>query len=160
MVADLYSEVLVAGITEPGAAVAEPSSPSPVNAPLNILGKNEKKVLVVVDNEAMAFLQDNELTFLTNILTACKLSLADVAIINWHHVQADYQQVLTQLESKTVLLFDVAPLRFGLPFNFPPYQVQQFDKKTFLFAPSLHIVEENLGEKKNLWNALRTIFNI
>lgn len=160
MVADLYSEVLVAGITEAAPELEQPAPSLPINAPLNVLGKNEKKVLVVVDNEEMAFLRDNELAFLTNILTACKLSLADVAIINWQHVQADYQQVLAQLESKTILLFNVAPLRFGLPFNFPAYQVQQFDKKTFMFAPSLQAIEENVDEKKNLWNALKTLFNI
>src|SRR5687767_8667143 len=47
-----------------------------------LLGGNDKNILLLVNNIEVAFLTDNQLEFLSSILSACKLNLADVAIIN------------------------------------------------------------------------------
>ena len=44
------------------------------------LGNNQKNILVIINNNEALHLPDNELSFLTGILGACKLNLADVAI--------------------------------------------------------------------------------
>src|SRR5882724_10092740 len=57
------------------------------------LGDNKKNILVVVDYRDAGFLPDEELSFLTSMLSACKLSLADVAIVNRSNYEsANYKE--------------------------------------------------------------------
>ena len=150
LTASLYGNVLV----------AKEDTPAGNEVKINFLGKNEKHILVVVNKQGIAFLPDNELNFLTSILSACSLSLADVAIINQFHSLHSYHDVINQLNSRSVILFDVTPGEFGLPVNFPDFQVQPIDRVNYLTAPSLDLLEGNKDLKKSLWNALKRMFAI
>jgi hypothetical protein len=151
--ADLYSQVLVETT-----ATAMPEEQTPL---FHSLGGNAKNILVVVAEEKESFLPDSELTFLTSILTACKLNLADIALVNFEKVeQKDYKALVQYFNSRVVLLFNVSPLQFGLPINFPHFQIQEFNKCTYLFAPELRLVESDKQLKKELWTALKNIFGL
>ena len=50
---------------------------------ISFLGKNEKEILLVVNETETVFLSDVDLNLLVSILSACKLTLADVALINF-----------------------------------------------------------------------------
>ena len=136
------------------------AEPAPETA-LKSLGNNHKNILIVVNYPELVHLPDEELSFLTNMLAACKLSLDDVAIINQNNYKdIACKDLLVHFQSKTVFLFDVDPLVFGLPVSFPHFQVQNVAGCTFLFAPSL---EENRTDKlikSKLWLSLRSIFGI
>ena len=148
LVADLYPSSLI----ESDASSNKPSL-------IKFLGKNQKNILILVSKENIPFIEENELKFLTSILSACKLSLADVAIINLKTVGiADYRFFTKQLKSKTILLFDVDSQAIDLPFNFPHFQLQQFDQSTYLSAPALSFIEKEKPLKTQLWNCLKTIF--
>jgi hypothetical protein len=150
MVADLYKNTLVETKT------SSPSEPKQVK----YLGNNQKNILVIVSHPNIPFLPDQELSFLSNILAACKLSIADIGIINNTGVnEADLQDII-QLEAKTVLLFGTEPLMIGLPINFPPFQLQQFNKRMYLHAPDLLQIEKDKGLKSKLWNSLKALFAI
>ena len=150
LLVDLYQDVLIetAAISEPAVSI------------LSYLGKNEKNILIITSKTEVRFLTDEEFVFLTSILSACKLSNADVAIVNWKQTDKNLQDIFNQLQSKTVLLFDVNPLEIGLPLNFPHFQIQQFDKQTYLCAPSLEQIANDLNIKKQLWNSLKKLFEI
>lgn len=125
------------------------------------LGSNNKNILIIVNSNEAVYLPDNELTFLTGVLTACKLSLADVAIINlYHYPAAAYKELTIFFNSKIVLLFDIEPASFGLPMSFPNYQLQAFAGNSFLYAPSLKQLENDRVEKSKLWLCLKRLFNI
>src|SRR5437763_825201 len=49
---------------------------------LKYLGNNKRNILIIVNNDSVPFLEESEVAFLTNILSACRLSMADVAILN------------------------------------------------------------------------------
>src|SRR5215510_7241480 len=49
------------------------------------LGENKKNILIIVNYNDVVYLPDDDLSFLTNILAACKLNLGDVAIVNRSH---------------------------------------------------------------------------
>ncbi len=119
-------------------------------------GKNEKNILVLLNDDGE--LNESVKTFLINVLSACKLSMADVTVIIWKTGQDAYPVLTEQLKSRHVLLFGVSPLDFGLPVNFPHFQIQEFDKITYLFSPSLKEVENNVATKKKLWNVLKDFF--
>lgn len=142
-----------------------PVSPSNANkdsgTTFKSLGNNKKNILVLVKNAETVFLPDNELTFLTGILNACKLTLDDVAILNIHHYPGVPDLALSNFfKSKIVLLFSVEPLSLGLPLDFPQFQIQPFSNKTFLFSPSLKELEDDKILKSKLWVCLKRIFNL
>ena len=131
-----------------------------VTSPWRSLGNNDKNILIVVNSEAV-YLPDRELTFLTGILTACKLSLADVVLFNFNnHPETSWKELTVFFKSKIVLLFDLEPPAFGLPMNFPNYQIQPFSGCSYLFSPSLKELENDRAEKTKLWNCLKRLFNI
>ena len=72
---------------------------------LKWLGNNQKNILIVVRYNDIVHLPDDELKFLTGILTACKLSLDDVAIINTNNYKRDgYNDILAEFKSRIVFL--------------------------------------------------------
>jgi hypothetical protein len=125
------------------------------------MGKNQKQILVMVNFADSLHLPEKDLKFLTGILSACKLRIDDVAIINRNNKpEADYKELSTSFKTKVILLFDVSPGDFGLPMNFPHFQLQAFANNTFLFSPSLSELEEDKVLKSKLWVSLRRLFNI
>jgi hypothetical protein len=125
------------------------------------LGNNQQQILVMVNNQDAVHLPDKELSFLTGILTACRLSLADVAIVNINNQpDASYKELTDNFKSKKVFLFGIEPSTFGLPMQFPHYQVQAFTGISFLYAPELKELENDKVEKTKLWMVLKKMFNI
>jgi hypothetical protein len=150
LLADLYKNSLV----ETG-ATAMPERKQP-----RYLGNNRRNVIVLVSHTSVPFLPDEELSFLTNVLAACKLSIADIGIINVDGLeQTDLQGIIDE-EAKNVLLFGVQPLAIGLPINFPSFQLQGFNGRTYLQAPALSLVADDKALKTRLWTSLKTLFNI
>ena len=149
MLADLYKTSLIESAT---------SMPEPKL--LKYLGNNQKNVLVFVSHQDLPFLPDKELDFLTNVLSACKLSMADIGIINVHGVDQDEVKNIINSQATNVLLFGIEPLSIGLPINFPFYQLQQFAGKTYLSAPGLEHLQEDKTAKQKLWTSLKNLFQL
>ncbi|MCW3074864.1 MAG: hypothetical protein JWP69_1933 [Flaviaesturariibacter sp.] len=150
---DLYGSVLVETNAKP--VPAKPTLPA-----VSYLGMKEKNILIITSEPEAKYISETELIFLTTVLAACGLGLADVAIVNWLNTEKDYLKIMDTLQVKTVLLFDVDPLSFGLPINFPIFQIQEFDKRTYIHAPSLKKVEQDVTLKKGLWSALKKTFSV
>lgn len=151
LVADLYKDSLV----------ENHATDVPISASFKHLGSNHQNILIVVNDRNVAFLPDDELNFLASVLNACKLSLADVAIVNTASQEMnDYHNLIDYFETKTVLLFGLEPSQFGLPIQFPSFQVQKFEGQTYLSAPPLSELASDKTLKGKLWTCLKTIFSI
>lgn len=149
----------VAVIQPPAAPVAAPAST--IQAAVKALGNNEQKVLVLVSYTTVVFLPDEELKFLTGILAACKLSIADVSIVNLHHAPGiSYKELLTQFNSTRMLLFGLEPAAISLPLSFPEFQLQAFNGCTYHWCPDLGKMETDRTLKTRLWNNLKKLFTI
>lgn len=168
LIADLYPSSLVdmgeKNVVPENVLPPAESGPTRTDKPdtaWKSLGNNQKQILVVVNNSGIAFLPDNELVFLTGVLGACKLSLDDVAIVNFsNHPGMAYKEMINHFKSRIVLLFDIEPAEFGLPMSFPPYQIQPFAGNSFLYSPSLKELENDRVEKSKLWVCLKRLFNL
>ena len=166
LIATLYSNSLISvDVEEPFPQNKKPSIEQPIhdadNSSWKSLGNNLNNVLIVVNYNKVVHLPDEELGFLTGMLTACKLSLDDVAIINANNYKTtNYKEILTHFKSKVVFLFGVAPADFGLPVNFPFFQVQPVSNATFLYTPALEQRNSDGLFKSRLWVSLRSIFRI
>jgi hypothetical protein len=150
LLADLYKDSLIETST----------SSIPETKQLKYLGNNRKNIIVIVSHQTLPFLPDEELNFLTNVLAACKLSIADIGIVNNYGAEQSDLQKMVHSEAKQVLLFGAEPLAIGLPINFPPFQLQPFNNRTYLHAPSLSQIENDKALKARLWSALKVLFGI
>ena len=125
------------------------------------LGENKKKILVVARNADAVHIPDKQLSFLTKLLAACNLNLADVAVFNFQdHNSSEFNEILNFFKPKVVLLFDVEPGEFGLPMIFPQFQVQCYTDAVFVSSPSLDVIEPDKSLKGKLWVCLKKIFNL
>jgi hypothetical protein len=126
---------------------------------ISFLGTNQKHIAIIVDTEKTIYLPDEELNFLLGILSACKLSMADVALVNIaKNNTLIYTDIAQQLNAEKILLFAVTPAQLQLPLQFPHYQIQKFNTQVYLSAPSLQLIEADKAEKTKLWNCLKQIF--
>ena len=127
----------------------------------NILGKNLKRVALIVENPEELHLADDQLNFLLGVLSACKLTMEDVAIINIaKNTDANYKTIESELKAENIILFGVKPSQIDLPLEFPLYQVQQYNKQTYIAAVALDTIKIDKIEKTKLWNCLKQIFII
>jgi hypothetical protein len=171
MIAELYKESLVdlnkyypaEVVVQQPIPVAEPVE-TPGSENIQFLGGNKKRVTIVVEEREAAFLMEDDLLFLTNILKACQLGLADIAIINLAKQSVDYETLKATLSPEKILLFDVEPSVIKLPFMIPAFQLQKFDECQVMVAPPLANLNQPSKEgkllKTKLWLALKQIFNI
>jgi hypothetical protein len=131
------------------------------NTNISFLGNNAKQITIVVYCDTAIYLPDEELNFLIGILQACKLTMADVALVNIAKSNTiNYTSVAEELNAHTMLLLGVDIAQLQLPLQFPVYQIQKFNNQVYLAAPSLQIIAADKAEKTKLWNCLKTIFTI
>ena len=157
-IADLYKNHLI----EPGVIETKIKKEQPnQNEGISFLGNNNKQVVVLVNYADTVHLPDAQLNFLTSILTACKLSLDDIAIVNTGHTEAiSFRTLFKEVPAQSVLLFGVATESLLLPLNFPNFQVQFFDNIYYLTSPSLDLIESDKSLKTQLWNSLKKLFKL
>jgi hypothetical protein len=145
------------------AAAAVPAVPA-AGPPYKFLGNNRRKVTLLVHSPGSAFLPDNQLAFLTKILEACRMTIADVAIVNQATTAVTITALRQQLSPAIVLLFGMEPPSIRLPINFPVFKIQPYDQCTYLSAPTLDQLvlptAESRELKSKLWGCLKTLFDV
>ena len=148
-------------VTNKTANVEEATSSTPKKW---FLGDNKKNIVILLKDVAAVHINDEWLGTLTKLLAACKLNLADVAIVNLKQ-EITFALIKEQLQPQYVLMFDVTTNDLALPFSIPNYQVQLYGGCTFMAAPSITLSADKTTEiikteKRNLWEKLKVIFNV
>ncbi|MBG9374733.1 hypothetical protein I5907_00675 [Panacibacter sp. DH6] len=141
----------------------EESAPPPIPKKW-FLGDNKRNVVILLKDEAAVHINDEWLGTLSKLLAACRLNLADVAIVNLKP-GITFTLLQEQLQPQHVLMFDVKAEEIGLPFSIPSYQVQKYGGTTFMIAPAVTLSADKTSdaikaEKRNLWERLKVIFNV
>ena len=127
----------------------------------NILGNNQQKILILVSDSETLYLPDEQLNFLMGILTACKLTMQDVAILNIEkNKDISYTNLTATLKSEKIILFGVETSRISLPLQFPIYQMQAYNNQVYLSVPLLTVLQNDKAEKTKLWLCLKQLFSI
>src|ERR1700722_8659997 len=109
--------------------------PPPTPATYKFLGNTRRHITLLVHSPGSGFMPDNQLAFLTKILEACRMTLADVAIVNNATAPVTITALRQQLQPKIVLLFGVEPTAIRLPINFPAFKQLSYDDCTYLSSP-------------------------
>jgi hypothetical protein len=128
------------------------------------LGNHRRKITILVNAPGSPFLPDNQLSFLTKILEACRLNMGDVAIVNHASAPVNITALRAQLQPSVILLFGLEPTTIRLPINFPVFKLQPYDQCTYLSAPALDLLvqtsEESKLLKSKLWLCLKSLFDV
>lgn len=154
-----------AGPAIPSPALATEPAP-PVITPINykFLGNNRRHIAIVVQSPGIAFLPDDQLSFLGKMLEACKMNMGDVAIVNHATHPVQIAALKQQLQPSFLLLFGLGPVDIRLPMNFPVFTIHNYDQCTYLGSPSLGELlqpgDEGKLLKSKLWVSLKTLFEI
>ncbi|MBO9201349.1 MULTISPECIES: hypothetical protein [Niastella] len=126
------------------------------------LGNNKQQITVVVNCTNDVYVPEADLAFLTKMLGACKLNMADVAIVNHATAPVAIEKLKAQLQPKSLLLFGVEPGDIQLPINFPPFKEQPYAGTTYLYTPALSLLNQETEEakllKRKLWDCLKRMF--
>jgi hypothetical protein len=122
------------------------------------LGENQKNIVLFIQNENGAYLNDELFNLLTNILNACKLGMQDVALINVAQLPAvpltAWQQAIPM---RQCIFLGILPDSLGLE-PLPPYQVHSAGGIQLLFSAPLESIAIDKALKGKLWNGLKQLF--
>lgn len=141
--------------------IQQPALADATLKPVNMLGENKKGILILVNYNETVFLPEDELNFLIGILTACKLTMEDVGIVNLaKSKQLNYQSIQKEIPCNILLMFGVLPKAIEMPLDFPYYQLQKYNQHTHLSAPALAALINDKTEKGKLWASLKQLFSI
>lgn len=127
---------------------------------LNFFGGNKQHIILIVNNADAAFVSDQQLTFLSGILNACKLTLEDVGLINIASYPISYKKISETFNPRIVMMFGVLPDAIQLPFVMPEFQRQSFNNQVYVAVPTLTDLENNKELKRKLWIVLQQIFSL
>ena len=133
-------------------------------SPIKYLGDHHKKILVVVNDPESVYLNETDFILLTSILNACRLTIADIALINVGNQKASLHEMLTKLPSLLVIAFDLdaKALKIKLPSTL--YKVTPLGEANLLFSAALSTMQGSSAdakkEKGKLWTVLKQIFQL
>jgi hypothetical protein len=127
------------------------------------LGKNQQNICLLVNYENDVYLPDEQLSFLTAILQACKLNLGDVAIVNYHPQKPSFEDLQKQTGCAYLLVFGIDSTRLGLK-KMPGFTTAKIKDCTVVLSPEIEQLNINSAEgkllKSKLWLCLKQLFNV
>ena len=132
--------------------------------PIKSLGEHHKKITVVVNDPNSVHLNETDFILLTSILNACRLTIADIALINLGKQPVGLHQILQEYPSTLLISFavDASQLKVKLPNTL--YKVTQLGDSHILFSNALSTMQgtgvEAKQEKAKLWTVLKKIFEL
>ncbi|HEY0298866.1 MAG TPA: hypothetical protein VGB84_06565 [Arachidicoccus sp.] len=128
------------------------------------LGENNRNIVIITEDTNNVFTDENALQFLTNILSACKFNLSDVAIVNTAHTKMNYEAITKALNSKYVLLFGISEEKISLGAKLNLFENKLLNNTQLLSAPPLESLmlpnAEAKTSKSKLWNGLKKMFGL
>ncbi len=128
---------------------------------IDYLGGNEKKIIFIATDNENKYLNDTLMNFLNELLNACKLTMADIALVNFHQKKIiSYQELIVELNAQKIVVFGLTANDIALPLGISFFQVQKFQQQEYLMCPSLEEIWLNRDLKKQLWNCFKEIFEI
>ena len=131
---------------------------------IKYLGEHLKQVTIIVKDELAVYLNENDLTLLSSILSACKLTLADIALINVAQQKLSLHEILNVLPSKLVMIFDVSSTTLKIKLPTTLYKSIQLGDTYLLFSNSLSLMQGGDQsaklEKGKLWAILKSLFQL
>ena len=166
LIAALYPESLVV-IKEYLPAKENVISPKPVADKTPVypfLGENNRSICFLVNDPEENFLPAVQRDFLIKMLSACKLSFNDIALVNIAHIPFDLAELRVQLHPQIIFLWGISPLSVGLKSGLPDFNISEVDGISVIPVLSPGLMSGNRPEgiefKQRLWICLKKLFTL
>ena len=166
--ADLYCKQLV--IVEKGDSARKPepkaaksaafvAEPLIASAPMQgITGKNKKQFVWLVEEHYFPYLNDADFQFLGDVLTACKMNMEDIALVNVANNHNPFDELVQQLQPKFVIASGVQV--DALPIQPADYRVQEQQGYLLCCTEILEAIRTDKSKKSKLWLALKQMLGL
>lgn len=166
LIAALYPESLVV-IKEYVPAKENEKSPKPVADKPSVypfLGENNRSICFLTNFPEEDFLPAEQHEFLIKMLSACKLSFNDIALVNIAHISFDLAELRVQLHPKIIFLWGIPPLSVGFKSGLPDFNVSAVDGISVIPVLSPDTMSGTRPEgtefKQRLWICLKKLFTL
>ncbi len=166
LIAALYPETLVIG-NDPDTDKKPGKIATPVLTPntvFSFLGKNLRSICFLVDYPGHDFLPEEQLVFLHKMLSACKCTLDDIALVNMAHSDLQLTDLKKQLQPRIIFLWGIRPATVGFKQGLPDFNISVVDGISVIpiVTPDLMCGEspQGLELKQRLWSCLKKLFNL
>jgi hypothetical protein len=142
-------------LVRPGPATEAP--------PVQFLGKNLQRFVVLVNYSTDLHLPDESFQFLSTVLTACELNAGDIAIVNLAQQQVQLPHLLQQLNPLVILDCCGKQQIPGLPVTvlLQPFKTAAFQ---YMQVPPLNQLYNGGNavkpQKKQLWEGLKMMLQL
>ena len=121
------------------------------------LGKNERKILILVNDNENEVSTEQGRELLRKLVNAIELTAKDFALVNYaNYSTATYADFNEFFACKLVLAFGVNPLKLQLAEQ-SLHQLSQVGETKFIFTTNLHDLDTDQTSKKVLWASLQKI---
>jgi len=125
--------------------------------PVTFFGHNGKGILILIHEPGSKMPKQDDLDFLMKIIeSGLKYSKNDFALVNTAKFPTD--QALNEIPHNFLISFGEAHRPFSD--NIALYEVRDTADKKELFAENLSMIAANDSKKRQLWKALKTMFNL
>ncbi len=153
-----------ADLTKQGNSKAENDEPGVVNEPVSeaysknipFKGNNTSAILILNHEKDVEFISEQDMAFLKNILSAVKLDIEHVALVNLAKLELDLDAIIKELKPNTVIGFGVAHIEQLKTISL--YEVSTQQEHKMLLADNLKHIESDKSKKKALWEGLQELF--
>jgi hypothetical protein len=121
------------------------------------LGKNQKHVLILVNDPVNDVSTEQGRELLRKLVKAIDLTANDFALVNYsQYTSAKYQDLNAFFDCKLMIAFGVAPAELDLPAQ-TFHELVAYHEATHVFAKNLHDLDADLASKKILWASLQQL---
>jgi len=121
------------------------------------LGKNEKNILILVNDAGNDVSTEKGRELLRNIVKALQLTANDFALMNYAaYENAAFAELTTFFSCKLSLVFGVTAAQLGLGER-AHHVVHQIGETQLIFSGNLDALADDLHGKKTLWGSLKQL---
>ncbi len=163
---------VAAGLTEPvvaGAEIPKIEVPAekeslavekvemPVAKTFSHLGKNQRQILILVNDLDNPVSTEQGRELLRKIVKAIELTANDFALVNYANCNAaSYTELSSYFSCKVMFAFGVPPAHLGLT-DFSQNTVVKHESAYLIFSSDLHTLDSDPQGKKTLWSSLKQL---
>ncbi|TKC12115.1 hypothetical protein FA048_00410 [Pedobacter polaris] len=121
------------------------------------LGKNQKNILILVNDKENEVSTEQGRELLRKLVNAIGLTAKDFALLNYaNYTNALYDDLFSFFTSELILAFGVDAKQLGIAES-PLHQLAQHGKSRIVFTTNLHDLDADQASKKVLWTSLQQI---
>ncbi|MBB6500264.1 hypothetical protein [Pedobacter cryoconitis] len=153
---DIYLIHSEENILSDAPALPEPAPAAQVKS-FKYLGKNQKNILILVNDGQHEVSTEKGRELLRNIVKAIQLTANDFALLNYAaYANTDLETLKNFFSSNVVFAFGVSPLALGIDEQ-PMNVIISQGKTQLVFSGNLDGLADDQAGKKMLWGSLKKL---